>query len=43
VATRDGAICIRELRDGAWSQTWSQDLRSLTPAPTAAPAWAQKW
>jgi hypothetical protein len=43
VATRDGAICIRELRDAAWTQTWSQDLRTLTPVPAAAPAWAQKW
>jgi hypothetical protein len=43
VATRDGAVCIREVRGDVWQETWSQDLRGLTPAPTAAPAWAQQW
>jgi hypothetical protein len=43
VATRDGAVCIREPRGDDWPQIWSQDLRHLTPEPTAAPAWAQRW
>jgi hypothetical protein len=43
MATREGAICIREQRGARWSQLWSQDLRGLAPAPTAAPAWAQRW
>ena len=41
VATREGALGIREPRGDGWREIWSQDLRGITPQPIEAPAWAQ--
>ncbi|GAA0371272.1 hypothetical protein GCM10009530_21810 [Microbispora corallina] len=43
MATRDGMVKIMEQRSGVWTETWSQDLRELTPEPLPSPAWAQAW
>ncbi|GAA0999942.1 hypothetical protein GCM10009555_101830 [Acrocarpospora macrocephala] len=43
MATRDGEVKIIERQSGAWTQTWSQDLRDLIPDPAPSPAWAQTW
>ncbi|WP_433439873.1 hypothetical protein [Nonomuraea sp. CA-141351] len=43
MATRDGAVKIIEQRSGTWAQTWSHDLRDLTPDPAPSPTWAQAW
>ncbi len=43
MATREGSVKIIERRSGTWAETWSHDLRDLTPAPTPPPSWAQAW
>ncbi len=43
VATRDGRIQIRELRDGLARVVFEVDLNAFTPDPQPAPAEARRW